>query len=46
MNGTRSVLTVYFADPFWVGIYERTDSSGYAVCKVTFGSEPSDTEIY
>ncbi len=46
MSGTQSVLTVCFADPFWIGIYERTDDSGYSVCKVIFGSEPQDTEVY
>ena len=39
-------LTVYFDDPFWVGIYERQAESGYAVARVVFGGEPSDAELY
>lgn len=39
-------LTVYFEDPFWVGVFERTSNSFYEVCKVTFGSEPKDYEVY
>jgi hypothetical protein len=39
-------LTVYFEDPFWVGIFEREDESGYCVSRVVFGSEPTDVELY
>jgi hypothetical protein len=39
-------LTVYFADPFWVGMFEREDESGYCVSRVVFGSEPTDVELY
>jgi hypothetical protein len=39
-------LTVYFEDPFWVGMFEREDESGYCVSRVVFGSEPTDVEIY
>lgn len=39
-------LTVYFEDPFWVGVFERTSNSLYEVSKVTFGSEPKDYEVY
>lgn len=48
MNRSDSVsrLTVYFEDPFWVGIYERSDGKRYEVCKIVFGSEPTDGEIY
>jgi len=40
-----STLTVFFEDPFWIGIYERNDSCEYSVCKITFGSEPKDYEV-
>ena len=43
---TISTLTILFEAPFWVGIYERTYGSTYQVCKITFGSEPKDYEIY
>lgn len=39
-------LTVFFEDPFWVGVFEITSAGEMAVCKVTFGAEPKDYEIY
>lgn len=39
-------LTVYFEDPFWVGVFERTDEGGLSACKVTFGAEPKDYELW
>ncbi|MBQ5970339.1 MAG: YjdF family protein [Clostridia bacterium] len=39
-------LTVFFEDPFWVGVFERYDSGALSVCKVTFGAEPTDGELY
>ena len=39
-------LTVFFDDPFWVGIFERTDGGRLSVCKVTFGAEPKDYEVW
>ena len=42
----KSSLTILFEAPFWIGLYERTDSGKYEVCKITFGSEPKDYEIY
>lgn len=39
-------LTVFFEDPFWVGIYERRESTGYTACRIVFGAEPRDQEIY
>ena len=41
----QSKLTVYFEEPFWVGIFERSDGKKYSVCKVTFGAEPTDAQI-
>lgn len=38
-------LTVYFEDPFWVGIFERIDSGRLSVAEVTFGAEPKGYEI-
>ena len=38
-------LTVFFEDPFWVGVFERVNSRKLSVCKVTFGAEPKDYEI-
>lgn len=39
-------LTVLFEEPFWVGIYEKESEGTYEVCKITFGAEPKDTEVY
>lgn len=42
----RRSLTVLFEPPFWIGLYERTDGDKYEVCKITFGAEPKDYEVY
>ncbi|MBQ3701852.1 MAG: YjdF family protein [Oscillospiraceae bacterium] len=39
-------LTVYFDDPFWVGVFERVEDGKLSVCKVTFGAEPKDYEVW
>ena len=39
-------LTVLFDEPFWIGLLERFDGKKYEVCKVTFGAEPKDYEVY
>ena len=39
-------LTVYFDCPFWVGVFEIYCDNAIATCKVVFGSEPKDSEIY
>ena len=39
-------LTVYFDCPFWVGVFEIYCDNTIATCKVVFGSEPKDAEIY
>jgi hypothetical protein len=37
---------VFFEEPFWVGILERLTEGTLTVCKVTFGAEPKDYEVY
>ena len=39
-------LTVYYDDPFWVGVFERIEDGKLSVCKVTFGAEPKDYEVW
>ncbi len=39
-------LTVYFEDPFWVGLFLRGGGGTWEACKVTFGPEPKDYEVY
>jgi len=41
-----SKLTVFFDDPFWVGVYERITDGKLEVCKITFGAEPKDYDVY
>lgn len=42
----KSSLTILFENPFWIGLYERIDEDKYEVCKITFGAEPKDYEVY
>ena len=46
MDNSLGKLTVYFEDPFWVGVFERIESGRLSVCKVTFGAEPKDCEVW
>ena len=46
MGKTSGKLTVYFEEPFWVGVFERVDNNKLSVCKVTFGAEPKDYELW
>ena len=41
----KTSLTVFFEDPFWVGVFERIDEGKLSVCKVTFGAEPKDYDV-
>ena len=42
MDKANVKLTVYFEEPFWVGIFERIEDGKLSVAKVTFGAEPKD----
>lgn len=46
MQKNESKLTVFYDDPFWCGIYERMSEGRLEVCKITFGAEPKDYEVY
>ena len=46
MDKVSGRLTVFFEEPFWVGVFERISEGRLSVCKVTFGAEPKDYEIY
>lgn len=46
METIAARLTVFFDEPFWVGVYERTTGNKLEVCKITFGAEPKDYEVY
>ena len=46
MDKVSGKLTVFFEEPFWVGVFERVSDGKLSVCKVTFGAEPKDYEVY
>ena len=39
-------LTVFFDDPFWVGVFERIEDGKLSACKATFGAEPKDYDLW
>ena len=45
MEKVYGKLTVYFEEPFWVGVFERIEDGTLSVAKVTFGAEPKDYEV-
>ena len=45
MDKVNGKLTVYFEEPFWVGVFECIENGRLTVAKVTFGAEPKDYEI-
>ena len=46
MDSTSGKLTVYFEAPFWIGVFERIADGKLTACKVTFGAEPKDSEVW
>ena len=46
MEKITGQLTVFFDDPFWVGVFERIEGNKLSVCRVVFGAEPKDYEVY
>jgi len=45
-NEIESKLTIYYDEPFWAGVFERIDNGKLSVCKVTFGAEPTDAQVW
>lgn len=46
MDTEYGKLTVFFEKPFWVGVFERVSNGKLSICKVTFGAEPKDYEVW
>lgn len=46
MDTESGKLTVFFEGPFWVGVFERISDGKLSVCRVTFGAEPKDHEVW
>ena len=45
MDKVKGKLTVFFEEPFWVGIFEHIEDGKLSAAKVTFGAEPKDYEV-
>lgn len=45
MDVTSIKLTIYFENPFWVGIFERNINGKLSACRVVFGQEPKDNQV-
>ena len=45
MEDVCGKLTVFFEEPFWVGLFERIEGDTLRVSKVTFCAEPKDCEV-
>lgn len=46
MNKINGKLSIFFEEPFWVGVFEKSEKNMLVACKVTFGAEPRNDEIY
>ena len=42
----KSRLTVYYNGALWIGVYERVSDGRLEACKIIFGAEPKDYEVY
>ena len=45
MNDINVKLTVFFENPFWVGVFEHIENNFLVVSKVAFGAEPKGYEV-
>lgn len=46
MDRLSGSFKVFFEPPFWVGVIEEISNGKLSACKITFGSEPNDSEIF
>ena len=46
MGEEQCKLSVFFEEPFWVGVFEKIENGRLSAAKVTFGAEPKDYEVY
>lgn len=46
MQSVTCTMTVFFEPPYWVAVIERVQAGQTEACKVTFGAEPKDYEVY
>ena len=45
-RSVKSKLTIYFEEPFWVGVFEELDGDKLSVCRMVFGAEPTDAQVW
>lgn len=45
MDKVTVTLKVFFEEPFWIGVFERTAGGQLSVCRVVFGAEPRDYDV-
>ena len=45
-RSVESKLTIYFDEPFWVGVFEELDGDKLSVCRTVFGAEPTDAQVW
>ena len=45
MDKVSGRLTVFFEDPFWVGVFEHVEDGKLSVAKVIFGADPKGYEV-
>ena len=46
MNQTSLSFTVFFEDPFWIGLFEYREQQLLYLKRIVFGSEPSEQVVY
>ena len=45
-RSVETKLTIYFEEPFWVGVFEELDGDKLSVCRTVFGAEPTDAQVW
>lgn len=44
--GISTTLTIFFDGQFWIGVAERRSGGRIEACRMVFGAEPTNEEIY
>ena len=46
MSRIKSRLTVFFEEPFWVGVFEQETDGVICAARVVFGAQPTDAKVF
>lgn len=46
MNQTSLSFTVFFEDPYWIGLFEYREQQQLYLKRIVFGSEPGEQMVY